>query len=285
MSMPLLLAGAFLISFSSVCVKVADVGPTTAMFYRFLFGFVALGAVALWRKDKIWQGRQPMAWAIAGGVLFSLDLFFWHRSINYVGPGLATILANFQVFSLAVIGIVFMGEKLTWNLVVAIPASLVGLFMILGWDWSVLDATYRLGIIYGLITAASYTVLTLVLRTSQSLFKKLSPSVNMAWVCLIGGVVASVGIRPSGETFSIPNSQTVIALLAYGTLVSGLGWSFISKGLPGMPASRAGLVLILQPTLAFIWDVVFFARPTTVVQGIGAVLTVSAIYLGTLRRD
>ena len=282
--MALLLAGAFLISFSSVCVKVADVGPTAAMFYRFLFGFLALGVVALWRKDKIWQGWQPCAWAVAGGVLFSLDLFFWHRSIHYVGPGLATILANFQVFSLAVVGIAFMGEKLTWNLVVAIPAALVGLFMIVGWDWSVLDATYRLGIIYGLITAVVLYATHARFSKSQTLTSKLSPSVNMAWVSLIGAVVASAEVWPSGEAFSIPNAKTLVALLAYGAMVSGLGWSLISKGLTGMPASRAGLVLILQPTLAFIWDILFFARPTTLSQGIGAVFTVSAIYLGTMRR-
>lgn len=282
--MALLLIGAFLISFSSVCVKVADVGPTAAMFYRFLFGFLALGGAALWRKDRIWQGWKTCAWATAGGVMFSLDLFFWHRSIHYVGPGLATILANFQVFSLAVVGIAFMGEKPTWNLVVAIPASLAGLFMIVGWDWSVLDATYRLGIIYGLITAACYTALTLIFRKSQTLPSKLSPSVNMAWVSLIGAVVASAEVWPSGEAFSIPNSKTLIALVAYGALVSGLGWSYISKGLPGMGASRAGLILILQPTLAFVWDVLFFARPTTILQGIGALVTVSAIYLGAMRR-
>ena len=42
---------------------------------------------------------------MAAGVFFSLDLWFWHRSIIYIGPGLSTLLANFQVFILMLVGI------------------------------------------------------------------------------------------------------------------------------------------------------------------------------------
>ena len=58
----------------------------------------------------------------------------------------------------------------------------------------------------------------------------------------------------------------------------------ISTGLPKFPASKAGLILLLQPTCAFIWDILFFARPTGAVEGLGAAITLGAIYLGLTRR-
>jgi drug/metabolite transporter (DMT)-like permease len=46
--------------------------------------------------------------------------------------------------------------------------------------------------------------------------------------------------------------------------------------------SLAGLTLLLQPLLASVWDVLFFRHPVTILQGAGAVVTLVAIYLGTI---
>jgi drug/metabolite transporter (DMT)-like permease len=274
------LAGAFLISFASVFVKIANVGPTAAMFYRFLFGGIALACAALVMKEPLWRGARAFLWALASGTAFSCDLFFWHRSIHYVGPGLATILANFQVFGLAFVGVCFLKERLGWRRGLAIPMSMVGLFLLVGWDWLELGDRYHMGVVFGLITAAFYTILTLVLRKSQTLPVRLSPTANMAWVGLIGSVIAGFETPLTAESFIIPDIRSFAALAAYGALCSGLGWSLIAAGLPRMQASRAGLVLILQPTLAFVRDILFFSRQTTYIAVTGALLTLAAIYLG-----
>ena len=44
--------------------------------------------------------------------------------------------------------------------------------------------------------------------------------------------------------------------------------------------SRVGLILLLQPLLAFVWDVLFFSRSITLVELTGAILTLFGIYLG-----
>jgi hypothetical protein len=67
--------------------------------------------------------------------MFALDLFFFHRSILFVGPGLATLLANFQVFILALAGVVLLGERLNWQTAVSIPLAVLGLATIVGFDW------------------------------------------------------------------------------------------------------------------------------------------------------
>ncbi len=277
------LAGAFMISFASIFVKLSHVGPTTAMFYRFLFAFLSLFLAVILTRKTMWRGWHPLLWSITGGIVFTCDLFFWHRSIQYVGPGLATILANFQVFGLAAVGIAFMRERVTLRHVICVPLSLLGLMMIVGWDWSGLDQHYRLGIVYGLITAVFYTCLTLILRKAQALPTRLTPTAQMAWVGLSGAMVSSLLVWPSHEAFKIPDAPTWVFLLAYGIVCSGVGWSLISKGLPRMEASAAGIALILQPMAAFIWDVLLFSRPTTVVNALGAALTLTAIYLGAVR--
>ena len=68
----------------------------------------------------------------------------------------------------------------------------------------------------------------------------------------------------------------------YGAVSQALGWWLISRGLRTVPASRAGLILVLQPALSFVWDVLLFGRPTDALDGIGVALTLLAIYLGTM---
>ena len=52
-----------------------------------------------------------------------------------------------------------------------------------------------------------------------------------------------------------------------------------------IPATVAGLVLLLQPALALIWDVLFFDRPTGITETVGILLILSAIYIGAYKRE
>jgi drug/metabolite transporter (DMT)-like permease len=84
-----------------------------------------------------------------------------------------------------------------------------------------------------------------------------------------------------GESLRIPSLATGGVLLLYGVTAQVLGWLLISRGIAHVEAGRAGLVLLLQPSLAFVWDVLFFHRPTSPTDVAGAVLALGAIYLGT----
>jgi drug/metabolite transporter (DMT)-like permease len=62
-----------------------------------------------------------------------------------------------------------------------------------------------------------------------------------------------------------------------------LGWSLISTAMRQIPATVAGLVLLLQPALSFVWDVLIFHRPTAVHEVFGVVLILGAIFQGSRR--
>ncbi|MBW2017835.1 MAG: EamA/RhaT family transporter, partial [Deltaproteobacteria bacterium] len=83
-------SGGALISFSAVFVKLAHVGPATAGFYRMLFGGLILLLLLGLRREPVFRGHGLSPLVAVCGLLFSLDLTFWHRSIQAVGPGLST---------------------------------------------------------------------------------------------------------------------------------------------------------------------------------------------------
>jgi len=279
-----LLAGATMISFSPVFVKLAHIGPTVAGFYRNLFGGVFLLIVVIARGDPLWKGRRPFLLAVACAIFFAADLSFWHRAILHIGPGLATMMGNLQVFFLAAFGILIFKEKIDWKFLVSVPLALMGLFILVGVDWQQLDRGYRHGVLFGVATAVTYAGYLLIIQKSQSGSMRLSAAANLAVISLFTAAIMGVESRTIAESFRIPDVQSWLSMIAYGVLCQGLGWIVISRGLVKVEASRAGLILLLQPTLAFLWDVLLFSRPTDGQDFFGALLTLAAIYLGGNRR-
>lgn len=274
--------GAVLISFAPVFVKLVDVGPGAAAFYRMGVGGLVLAAIVAWRRPPLALSRAALGFTLLGGILFAADLIFWHQSIHDIGPGLSTIIANFQVFILAGVGIVIYGEQGGWRLAVAVPLAFAGLLLLVG-DWSSLSGSYQRGVLLALATAVAYGSYLLTLRRSQSRPAPLDAMANLALICAVAAVLVAGWATAAGESLAIPSTQDGLLLVAYGVTAQVLGWLLISHGLPRAPASHAGLVLLCQPSLAFVWDVLFFARPTSPRDVGGALLALTAIYLGTRR--
>ncbi|HSO21144.1 MAG TPA: DMT family transporter [Desulfosarcina sp.] len=272
--------GAVMISFSAVWVKLAEVAPTVSAFYRVGFGALFLAVILMLRRERLWQGWACLGLSLAAAVFFALDLYAWHRSIGFVGPGLATILGNFEVFLVPLVGLLLYGERLNLRFIASVPIAVAGLFMIVGVRWEQLTPNYRIGIYYGLATAVFYTGFLVVLRKLQSHRSQPSPVLSLLVVSAATALYLGAEISRTGESFAIPNLQSGMSLAALGLMSQTIGWLLITHSLPRIPAAIAGLVLLLQPSLAFVWDVVFFDRATSPVAWIGVVLALAAIYLG-----
>jgi drug/metabolite transporter (DMT)-like permease len=276
-----LVFGASLVSFAPILVRATSVPPTTSAFYRMLLGGLALTLYALLSRRSMLVKRRVAVGLMLAGFAFAFDLFFWHRSIHIVGPGLATLLAGFQVFVMAITGLLFFGEQLRWQLVIAIPAAFLGVALIIGFDWGGLDATYRLGVIFGLSTAICYSTVLLLMRWTQSNTAKSSvPISEVAWMSLACAALLCAIALINKESLTIPDMREGSLLIAYASIAQ-IGWVVIVSGLHRVPIALAGLVLLMEPTLAYVWDILIFARPTTALQAFGALVAIGAIYLGS----
>jgi drug/metabolite transporter (DMT)-like permease len=82
-----------------------------------------------------------------------------------------------------------------------------------------------------------------------------------------------------GESLAISTASDAIWLFNYGVLSQCVGLLLIASSLRLVTTTQAGIALLLQPTLSFVWDVLFFDRPMTSVELLGAALTLGAIYM------
>jgi drug/metabolite transporter (DMT)-like permease len=276
-----LFIGAALISLSPVWVRLVDVAPSTSGFYRVLIGGTALVIYLLATRRRLHLSKRAWWLLIVAAVFLALDLWFWHRSINYIGPGLSTLLANFQVFFMMIAGIVLLRQTPRPAQIIAVPLALLGLALIVGFDWATLPENYKLGVVLGLLTAMAYAAYLLTLRLIRETSTFRVPTREMAVVSIMCAVILAVSVVAEGESLAIPSYADLGWLIAYGVLSHCLGWLFIASSLSEVSAVETGIALLLQPTLSFVWDVLFFSRPMTAIELAGASIALVAIYLGS----
>ena len=218
---------------------------------------------------------------VAAVVFFALDLWFFHRSINYVGPGLATLLSNFQVFFMMLAGTLLLQQPPRLLQVIAVPLALFGLGLIVGFDWTELPGDYRVGIVFGLLTALMYAGYMLTMREARRDSTDPLPACEVAFVSLGSALLLGLSAVVEGESLMIPRLADAAWLLSYGVFSQCLGVLLIASSLRRVSTTEVGIALLLQPTLSFCWDVLFFNRQMTVVELTGAAITLAAIYLGS----
>lgn len=279
-----MLIAALIISTSSVWVKLANMGASAIGFYRMAIGGLLMVLMCWWQKKPLWRHASQIRWLLLGGVFFAADLWFWHRSIQFVGPGLATVLGNVQVFFMTLFGVLFLSEKIGWKFFLGLVLTFTGLFLLVGLQWGELSMDYRLGVFYGLATALAYTGFMLSLRHVQAMPGALSPMANLGLLSVMCAMIlAGVVVWESG-TFAIPDWQSGWSVLLLGVFCQVIGWVLITQTMPSLPTSIVGLLLLLQPAMSMVWDVLFFARPTSWMDGFGLLLVLAGIYLATVRR-
>ena len=274
--------GASLISLTGVLVRYADVPPTVAGFWRMAFGGAMLGLVlALLRR---WRPVPARAWLFClwPAFAFAADLWLWHRSIHAIGPGLATLLANTQVFFMVAAGVLLFGERLHLRFFAGVALAFGGLALILGDGWSALAAESKAGVWLGLATGVAYAAYNLGLKRAQREAPLAVEPILVVSTLQCALLLGLAGVA-EGVSFAIPDARSLAALVALGLIGQCLGWVLIGRALPRLRVATVGLLLLLQPLLAFVFDVLLFARPTAAHEWIGVAMSLAGIFIAGLK--
>jgi drug/metabolite transporter (DMT)-like permease len=286
-----LILGACIISFSPVFVKLAapyGISGDLAAFHRVFLGGLCLLAASLVSREprsKVWNmPRSGLIWSLVCAAFFTADLLCWHLSILYLGPGLATLFGNFQVFLLAAWGIVFLREKPNLRFFAGIILAMGGLFTIVAPAWANAGTNFQLGVAFGLATGVFYAGFILTLNRSLAECGEGSQLACMTANSLLTAALLAPIILLRGETLALDPGMPLVLMGGYAVTSQFIGWVLISRGLRETRMSLAGLILLLQPVLAYVWDLTIFARPAGVAELIGVTATLIGIGLGARRR-
>ena len=125
--------GALAIAFSGIFYRLSAVSPSTAVFFRALYGLPLLVVVARSEDRRLGpMTRRAVGLSAVAGLFFAVDLMAFHYAVDAIGAGLATVLANLQVVIVAIVAWLAFGERVRREVVVAIPVMLLGVVLISG---------------------------------------------------------------------------------------------------------------------------------------------------------
>jgi drug/metabolite transporter (DMT)-like permease len=275
--------GAFVIAFSAILVRLAEVSPSTAAFFRCAYALPLLALLA-WNESRRYGSRPARERAVCwvAGVLFAADLTFWHHSIEAVGAGLATVLGNVQVVLVGLLAWAALGERPENRSLAAIPVVFAGVVLISG---VVGSGAYGddplLGVIYGIVTAITYALFILILRQMNADERR--PAGPLLDATLSAAVFAAIGGIAVGDIDWAPGleAQAWLVLLAISSQV--LGWLLISVSLPRLPAVLTSIVLMLQPVSTVFLGALLLSEAPSAVQLAGVAIVIAGVAVATVR--
>ncbi len=208
--------------------------------------------------------------AVAGSA-FAFDMYIWNLSVLTIGAGLATVLANTQVFYMTLWGRLRGEESIDTPKLISLLMGILGLVLI-STDAAakILNPSYIHGVVLGLLAGFAYFLYIIFLRGSVKYRPDIDPRSSLMVSSLFSSPMQLQGMFEA-------NIVLWIKVLFLAIFIHIGGWYFISRAFKALTPSVVGICLLLQPVLSSLWGSLFFEEIFRLQQIIGISLTLSAV--------
>ena len=149
--------------------------------------------------------------------------------------------------------------------------------MIVGLDWNELKPNYQIGIIFGLLTAICYSSYLISMRQAQQSKTNVIPIREVAVMSLMVSMILALTAFFENESLIIENPNDYLILLIYGIGSHAIGGIMIASALVRVSTTEVGIALLLQPTLSFIWEILFFNRSFSLIESVGVIIVLLSL--------
>jgi drug/metabolite transporter (DMT)-like permease len=258
-------------------VRLADVGPVAAGFWRLALALPFLAFVA-WRQQRGQPraGRALIAIVVLGGLFFAADLAAWHEGILRTKLANATLFGNFASFLFAIYGFVLLRTLPRPIQLAALLLAGAGTLLMLGGSYE-LSRTHFTGDLLALLAGLFYTLYLIAVDRAR---RRMKPWPVLA-VATAGGVLPLLLFALAlGETI-VPGDWTPVILLSISSQLIGQGLLVYAMG--HVSPVVTGLVFLTQPIASALIGWLAFDERLSAGDGIGALLICVALVLIQLK--
>jgi len=272
-----LLLGNVALAFGPWTVRLSEVGPAAAGFWRLALALPFLWLIAVGLKQAPhWPGRA-MAVAIAVAALFfAADLAAWNAGIHLTKLGNATLFGNVASFAFAAWGLWLARSWPTWLQGVALFLAALGTALLMVGSAELSGAHLR-GDLLSLLAGLLYTGYLIGVERVRG---KLEPMPVLILASLFGAAYLLPFALVTGERI-VPADWTGVVLLALGSQVIGQGLLVYALG--EVPPLIVGLALLTQPAISAVVGWLVYDERLTALDLTGALAIAAALVLVRLR--
>jgi drug/metabolite transporter (DMT)-like permease len=217
---------------------------------------------------------------VGAGVFFAADLILWHNSIEDVGAGLATVLANIQVVLVPLVAWALLAERPGRRVLAALPIALFGVVLISGvLQHGAYGRAPGRGALFGIAAGVAYVGFLLMLRRGGSDLRRVAGPLFDATAT--GAVLATVAGLVIGDADLAPGWPGVGWLIVLALSSQVVGWLLITVSLPRLPAAITSLTLTIQPVGSVALAALILSEAPSALQLIGVAVVLAAVITAT----
>ncbi|WP_439641930.1 DMT family transporter [Nevskia sp.] len=281
LGVPGLVLGAVLIGFAAIVVRLVEVGPTAAAFWR-----LAVAVPVLWLaraaqpKQDLPPDRAAIGLMLVAGVAFALDLALWHRSIHLTSVANATLMSNLSPVFIALTLHFGFGDRHPPRFWIGLILALAGAAWLVADSFTISHET-AVGDLMAIGTAVFYAIYQLLVSRSRRRYTALDV---MFWASLAGMLTLLPMSLAFGERIAPIGWRDLLLLAALGVVVHVGGQGLIAWAQAHVTASFASVTLLVQPVAAAVFAWALLNERFGAHQALGGVLILTGIVTCRLAR-
>lgn len=236
--------------------KAGHLDTVSIIFYRFLFGAIIMGIIALLAGKSFKVKRKELGALALFGLNYAVTALGLLYSYNMIPSGIATTIHALYPVTVTLFAVFFFREKVSYKLIIAILGSFVGVFMMC---WSG-DVENMWGVALVLLTVITYT--GYILLMSKSSIKKLNP-MSLNFYVMAFCTVFVFALTPFTEIKEIAPITTqsdwinLILLALIATVISNI---MLIMGVKTAGATRTAIMGSFEPSTAILVGVLYFGE-------------------------
>ena len=266
----LVFLGACSLSFGGLLVKSFE-GSTLwqILFWRSLF-FIAVVTIFLIFSYRgnflsvIYKSGIP---GLIGGIVLAIGFASYVFAMYETTVANTNFIIQTQTLFLAVLGYIFLKEKISKLTLTCIGLALSGIILMLG---NTLTPGQMTGNLVAFIMPISFAILILIVRKY--------PEVDMIPLQLVAGIFATlIGLLMSPSIF-ISSNDIFLGFIA-GFFQLGLGFIFITIGARSTPSAFVGIIMLTEAVLGPFWAWMFVNETPPLLVLIGGSVVITAVVI------
>ncbi len=259
-----LIIGSCSLAFGPWLVRLAEVGPVAAGFWRLALALPFLWALARGLGQPVhWPRGGLVALTAFAAFFFAADLAAWHTGIHMTKLGNATLFGNISSFAFAAWGL-WLARRLPSPMqAAALILAAIGAALLMG-SSAELSARHLRGDLLAMTAGLLYTGYLIAVERGRG---DLAPLPLLFLASAFGAVMLLPFSLMLGEQI-MPQDWTPVLLLALGSQVLGQGLLVYAIG--SVPPLVVGLALLTQPAISAFIGWIAYRESLSTLDWLGA---------------
>lgn len=268
-----LMVGNVALAFGPWLVRLTDVGPVAAAFWRISLATPVLLVLAAATGGRLLSSVRGLGWILIGsGVLFAGDLAAWHLGIHHTKLANATLFGNAATFVFPLYGFLVARAWPTRTQGLALALAAIGAALLMGRSYQLAPQNFigdLLCLLAGLLYAGYFILMSRARQTMAPLPALGFSSAAAILPLLVSALVLGEKIMPANWT----------PLISLALLSQVLGQGLMIYALGRLSPLVIGLALLTQPIVAALVGWLYYGETLGVADFVGAALVAIALVL------